>query len=94
MFLDEELNQICEQKGFSKETSLELIKVCLKKIDYEHGYGALINSLKRTDASWKLFCKKHKEYKPDGFRIVYLHTLGDDNKGKLLADKVKKMLKW
>lgn len=94
MFLDDELNEIFEQKGFNKETSLELIKACMKRLDFEHGWGALYNSLKRTDSSWRLFCKKHKLYDEDGFRKVYLHTIGDGEEGLRLQEKVKKALNW
>ena len=94
MFLDDELNEIFEQKGFGKETSLELIKACVKRIDFDNGWSALYNSLKRTDSSWRLFCKKHKLYDEDGFRKVYLRTLGDDEEGLILQEKVKKALNW
>ena len=94
MFLDDELNEIFEQKGFEKGTSLELIKACMKRIDIEHGWNGLYNSLKRTDFSWHMFCKKHNLYKEDGFRKVYLHNLGDDEEGLRLQEKVKKALNW
>jgi hypothetical protein len=94
MFLDDELNEIFEQKGFEKETSLELIKACMKRIDFDNGWDALCNSLKRTDFSWHLFCKKHRLYDEDGFRKVYLHSLGDDEEGLRLQENVKKALNW
>ena len=94
MFLDDELNEIFEQKGFEKETSLELIKACRKRIDFDNGWDALCNSLKRTDFSWRLFCKKHRLYDEDGFRKVFFYGLGDDEKGLRLQEKVKKALNW
>lgn len=94
MFLDDELNEIFKQKGFGKKTSLELIKACMKRLDFEHGWDALYNSLKRTDSSWRLFCKKHKLFDENGFRKVYLHTIGDDAEGLRLQEKIKKALNW
>lgn len=94
MFLDDELSEIFKQKGYGKETSLELIKACMKRIDYDNGSSALCNSLKQTDSSWRLFCKKHKLYDENGFRKVYLHSIGDDEEGLRLQEKVKKTLNW
>lgn len=94
MFLDDELNEIVEQKGFGKETSLELLKACMKRIDFDNGSSALCNSLKRIDFSWRLFCKKHKLYNEDGFRKVYLRSIGDDEEALRLQEKVKKALNW
>lgn len=94
MFLDEELNKIYNEKGFSKESSFKLAEACIKRLDFTNGWAALYNSLKRTDSSWRMFCKEHKEYNEDGFRRMYLNTLGEDEMGLKLKEKVRQALNW
>ena len=74
MFLDEELENIRQEGGYNEETSIRLLKACLSRIrplsECKNG-DEFLNNIKRTEGSWKLFCKKHPEYNPNGIRDFY-----------------------
>lgn len=66
MFLDEELEQIYfanegEDEG---ERCERLIKACCDRMGdpNEIGQHAWLNNIKRADASWRLFTKRHQEF--------------------------------
>lgn len=77
MFLDDELEAIYQEKGFCEQTSVELIKACLRRVPKYEGYNAeaFINAIKRMDGGWRLFCKKHPEFRADGIRDYYCKAL-------------------
>ena len=89
MFLDDELSKIHEENGFSCETSKKLVDACLNRVAKPlEGTNAFLNSLRRIDASWRLFCVKYEEYDKDGFRKVILMLSGE------MSDVFKKALHW
>ena len=73
MFLDDELKKIHEENGFSEETSAKLMAACFKRVpnpDEVKSVQDWYNEIRKIENGWKLFCKSHKEYKEDGFRLV------------------------
>ena len=90
MFLDDELEQIYQEKGFSPETSKELVHACINRIPKFNGYNGqeFINAVKRIDGGWQLFCKRHQEFRPEGFRNLYCKACEVDK------EKAKKLFGW
>ena len=92
MFLDDELDQIFEEGGFTPETSIKLLKACINRMPLKGetqtmAPSAFLTRLKQIDNSWELFCKKHDGYfNKDGWRNWVLRS---DTTGKL-----KKALNW
>lgn len=92
MFLDDELNQIFEEGGFTPETSIKLLQACINRMPSKEetqnmAPSVFLTKLKQIDNSWKLFCKKHPGYyKEDAWRIWVLRS---DTTGKF-----KKALNW
>ena len=74
MFLDEELKQIYEDNKDSSKCGRLLLEACLKRMkDPEKASTKdCVNSLRSIDYSWKVFCKTHPVYRPNGFRNVVL----------------------
>lgn len=70
MFLDDELEQIYKEKGVTTESSKELLQTCLKRLPNTEKCSNMtfLNTLRQIEASWKLFCSRHKEYNPNGIR--------------------------
>lgn len=88
MFLDEKLEKIYSEHSANKaECAKKLIISCIESLDTTNN-KTYLNSLKRVDYSWKLFCKKHKEYDSNGFRN-YIFKCATDK-----ADIIKKALNW
>lgn len=93
MFLDDELNQIYEENGCNKDSSMKLLQACFNRLeDPNNGVKAFLNSVKRIDASWRLSCSKHKEYNKDGFRLCFLENAEVENDN--LVERLKKDLNW
>lgn len=92
MFLDDELEQIFEEGGFTTETSIKLLKACINHMPSKEetqtmAPSAFLTRLKQIDNSWKLFCKKHDGYfNKEGWRNWVLRS---DTTGKF-----KKALNW
>lgn len=90
MFLDEELNKIHEEGGFCEETSVKLIQACFNRLPKPEDLTSrdYINEIKKIEGSWRLFCKSHVEYNPDGFRIATMFT------GGAVGKPIYKALNW
>lgn len=92
MFLDEELEQIHVQKDKDlREKSMLMLKAMISRMPSEKDVMTIapwdfFNTLKRIDNGWRLFCKRHNEYKKDAWRNWVLRS--DEN------DKFKKALGW
>ncbi len=92
MFLDDELDQIFEEGGFTPETSIKLLKACINRMPSKEetqtmAPSAFLTRLKQIDNSWRLFCKKHEEFNKDGWSNWVLRS--DTPEGKF-----KKALGW
>lgn len=87
MFLDDELDKIYEEYSSDEGLCKKLLDACVNRMPKaEDGVTAALVQLKRIDNAWRLFCKKHSRFKPDGFRNVVLKA---DVTGKF-----KKALNW
>lgn len=91
MFLDDELNQIFEEGGFTTETTIKLLQACINRMPSQEEtktmpVSVFLTKLKQIDNSWNLFCKKHHMFKKDGWRNWVLRK---DTTGKL-----KRALNW
>lgn len=92
MFLDEELEQIHAQKDIDLEKKPSLmLKAMISRMPSEEEVMTVapwdfLNTLKRIDNGWRLFCKRHTEYKKDAWRNWVLRS---DKDGKF-----KKALGW
>lgn len=91
MFLDDELEAIYTTNGCNKETPSMLMKACLKRLPKpgHKGVGDYFNEIRKIEASWKLFCKRHGEYNPEGFK-EYMKVLCAD----ILTEPMLKLLHW
>lgn len=87
MFLDEKLEKIYSENSDRGKRAKELIITCVESLDKTNA-TTYLDSLKRVDYSWKLFCKKYKEYNINGFRNYVLKCAG------FKADVFKKALGW
>lgn len=89
MFLDDELEAIYKEKGFGEGTSLELMKACMRRVPKYEGTNDMefINAIKRMDGGWRLFCKKHSEFNPNGIRDYYCTRLN-------LKPEAKRLFGW
>lgn len=87
MFLDEKLEKIHSENSDKGKCAKELITACVESLD-KTNVTTYLGSLKRVDYSWKLFCKKHKEYNIEGFRNYVLKCAEDK------ASIYKKVLNW
>lgn len=90
MFLDDELNEIAKD-GLGEETSRKLIKACVKRLPKPDNVVEYCNALKRTDVSWRLFCKKNKQYNEEGFRTYILRCCITDDDAR---ERFRKSLRW
>lgn len=92
MFLDDELEQIYKENGFCKETSIKLLKAALSRMPKQKDALKMqpeyfLNKLKQIESSWKLFCKRHTEYDPNGIKKYFTEHVG-------ISDAVKNYMKW
>lgn len=92
MFLDEELDQIHSENYGKENCAILLLKAMVNRMPKMDEVATMnpldfLNTLKRIDNSWRLFCKKHSgAYKEDAYRNLLLKS---DKDGKL-----KKVLGW
>ena len=92
MFLDEELDQIHSENYGKENCAILLLKAMANRMPKRDEVATMnphdfLNTLKRIDNSWKLFCKKHSGYyKEDAWRNWVLEL---DEDGKF-----KKALGW
>lgn len=91
MFLDDELEAIRTEYGFAQETSFRLFQACLRRIPKPDTVRPqdFLNEIRKIEGGWKLFCKKHPEYRPEGFRDLMKKQCGD-----ILSDPVLEYLHW
>ena len=84
MYLDEELEQIYAQEGHDPHRKAILLLECLTnrlpQPDAATQPDVLFTEMKRIDNGWRLFCSRHSEYNPDGWRSWCLRS---DPSGKL-----------
>lgn len=92
MFLDEELDQIHYENYGKENCAILLLKAMNNRMPKKDEVATMnphdfINTLKRIDNSWRLFCKKHSgAYKYDAWRNLVLKS---DEDGRF-----KKALGW
>ena len=91
MFLDEELESIYQDETIKEEKSLKLFQACLKRLPKPEQVGPLdfLNEIRKIESGWKLFCKRHSQYRPEGFRDCMMKRCGD-----ILSKSVLKYLHW
>lgn len=91
MFLDDELEAIHTENGCNEQTSLRLYQACVKRLPKPDAVRPqdYLNEIRKIEGGWKLFCKKHPEYRPEGFRELMLKLCGD-----IMSDDVLKYLHW
>jgi len=90
MFLDNELEAIYTTNGFNPQTSFRLLQACLKRIPKPDQVRPqdFLNEIRKIEGGYKLFCKKHPEFAPNGFRKFMI------NHCKLEDDRVLEYLHW
>ena len=90
MFLDDELEAIYTTNGFNPQTSFRLLQACLKRIPKPDTVRPqdFLNEIHKIEGGWKLFCKKHSEFKPEGFKEFMIDHC------KLEDDRVLEYLHW
>lgn len=87
MFLDEELSKIYEENKQDLRTCTIKIHDCMvKKLKEPTHSEDFLTKLKFVDNAYRLFCKTHTEFKPEGFREIIKYA---DKTGKIV-----KALKW
>lgn len=91
MFLDDELNKIFDEGGFTPEVTTKLLRACINRLPSREETAKMAPSvfltrLKQIDNAWRMFCKKHAEYNANGWRNWVLRS---DTTGKF-----KKALNW
>lgn len=91
MFLDDELEAIYKGNGFSEETSFQLVHACIKRIPKPGAMSpeCFLNEVRKIEGGWKLFCKRHPEYNPNGFRELLMIHFGWADKPSVI-----KYLHW
>lgn len=69
MFLDEEL----EEKLKEGATSGVLLQTCFNRLPNPETCTpeTFLNTLRQVENSWKLFCKRHPNYNPDGIKNYF-----------------------
>lgn len=97
MFLDDKLMEIWEE---SKTSGKGIVDVCQEMMDEctsripnpaDVSVADWINSIKRIDNSWKLFCKRTSYFNPDGFKQVMMNRCGGRSEK---YDPIYKKLGW
>ena len=96
MFLDDELEQIYKENGFCKETSVKLLKAALNRMPKQEDALKMqpehfLNKLKQIESGWKLFCKRHTEYDPNGIKRYFIEHIGISDAVK---NYIKNYMKW
>ena len=91
MFLDDELEAIYQDETINKEKLLKLFKACLKRIPKPDQVRPqdFLNEIRKIEGGWKLFCKRHPQYRPERFRDLMKEICGD-----ILSKPVLKYLHW
>lgn len=90
MFLDEELEQIFQEEGLTKECASKIWKACVNRLpdlnkvsDREY-----ITVVKQVDNGYRLFAKRHPEFIIDGFRALVIKAMPGTE------EEVKRILNW
>ena len=87
MFLDEELDQIHSENYGEEKCPMLLLNAMINRMPKKDEVATInindfLNTIKRIDSSWRLFCKKHSgAYKEDAWRNWVL-KLDEDGKFK------------
>ena len=91
MFLDEELESIYQDETINDKKSFMLFQACLKRIPKpEQGRPQdFLNEIRKIEGGWKLFCKRHPQYRPEGFHDLMMKQCGD-----ILSKPVLEYLHW
>lgn len=90
MFLDEELEKIYNENGHDvRAAGNDLMQACFNRLPDPEGYTVRdwLNELRKIESGWRLFCSRHTELSPDGFKNVMITKIG-------VPESVKKALKW
>ena len=92
MFFDEELEKIVtDMKDNPKEMTKEVVSCIKRRLpNIESGVQNFLNDIRKMDSGWQLFCKRHPEFKINGFRDLILSRAEDDN----ARENIKKVLRW
>ena len=87
MFIDEELEE-CYKMNYLMDSKVKAIHQALvnRFPDPTTPINELLVKVKQIDNGYRLFCKRHQEFNPDGFRNLILKA---DHTGKF-----KKVLNW
>lgn len=69
MFLDEEL----EKKLKEGATPGGLLQTCFNRLPKPETCAPVVflNTLRQIENSWKLFCKRHPDYRPDAIKSYF-----------------------
>lgn len=92
MFLDEELELIHNDSSVEdKDKSVALLEACTKRLPdaIKVSPTDFLNEVKKVESGWRLFCKNHPKYKPDGLRKCLEKLWGD-----ALTQPIKSYLGW
>ena len=91
MFLDDELEAIYNDDDLKEQKSFRLFQACLKRIPKPEQVRPqdFLNEIRKIEAGWKLFCKRHSQYRPEGFRDLMMKRCGD-----ILSKPVLEYLHW
>lgn len=91
MFLDEELEAIYNDAELKEQKSFRLLQACLKRIPKHEQISTqdFLNEIRKIEEGWKIFCKRHPQYRPEGFRDLMMKLCGD-----ILSKDVLEYLQW
>lgn len=90
-FLSDELEQAFNSTTNAVERIKQVGYVLIARIPKpDVGVDTFLNTLKGIDSSYKYFCKRHPEFKEDGFRNIILNKVDIDSN----REKFKKALGW
>lgn len=93
MFFEDELEQIVENHK-EDDSSKEMVKdilICWKnRIPDPDNVQNFINKVRQLEYGWQLFCKKHKEFKPQAFRNFILEGVSEETK----KEQFRKAFHW
>lgn len=108
MFLDDELKEIYERydpifdMDDATKCGVELMDACVKRIDVidpkmvtSADIDNFVKTLKRIDASWRLFHKKYNPiFKEDSFQLYLWNIYKTNEDTRAVSVKLFKSLKW
>lgn len=91
MSLENELEAIYYNDDLKEQKSFRLFEACIKRLPNPEQVRVqdYLNEIHKIEGSWKLFCIRHSQYRPEGFRDFMMEICGD-----ILSKPVLEYLQW